>query len=440
MLHAVERGHGFNKQLRRADRSGWASDNVIFDTFEPNEAQATARPMALNTSEYLTFHWQYFRSNPFGADQYQACDVDWISFNLVSPSVMVIKTTAVSGRPQPNTRLTVFNATGAQVAQNDNANGSTVFSLITTGSLAAGQYFVRVENLSAYPSAESRGHYNLGIYQCFDQENVSVTATQNCPTATVRVNNPPAGASYNWVLSAGLVVSSGQGTSQIVVSSSSGSNVSGTAQVTVTVAGCSLALPAVDVNAGGGGAGGSINVTIQTQPGSTCGYAYHTATAQQLAGIAPSEYLWYEDVAGNPGAFLGSGLALTLQLTPANCSSVRYYMLVIRCSIRYRGYAFNPNCNCSQRLAVYPNPTSDDLTVEVVDEAESTNETQEKAKSDQDATVSLYVQMGHKVKEEKIKAKEKKVTFSVRDMKTGLYILEFKQGDVVIRRLIEVRR
>lgn len=160
MLHSIEGFVGKNYYHRDA----YKNQNVVFDHFEPNQTQQTARDMPVGQTELLTFHWQYDgRNGQVGAENYSSCDVDWVRFSSTSTLPIRISTYIGGSSAQPNTRLTLFDSGGNQIAQNDDANG-TLFSQIDISNLTPGvQYFVRVENLSPYPSAESHGYYTLSI-------------------------------------------------------------------------------------------------------------------------------------------------------------------------------------------------------------------------------------------------------------------------------------
>ena len=168
MLHSIERPLGRNNP----SKDGWTNPNTVFDTFEPNETQQTARVMNVGQSEELTFHWQYNNSN------YSSCDVDWIRFTPSSAALIRITTYIAGAYDRPNTRLTLFDNAGNQIAQNDDANG-TQFSQIDISNLTPGsEYFVRIENLSGYPSDESHGRYTFSI------------AAPQPPAIVVAINGP----------------------------------------------------------------------------------------------------------------------------------------------------------------------------------------------------------------------------------------------------------
>ncbi|WP_221390014.1 M12 family metallo-peptidase [Dyadobacter sp. NIV53] len=133
---------------KNADVDFWENDNFF----------QNAQSILLNQQQYRAFHWKPGST---------ALDVDWVLFRPTSNIAVKFQTSAVTGKPQPNTRITLFADNGTtQLFQNDNTSSSTVFSAITTGVLTANvNYRLRIENLSAYPNNESKGHYNLDVSQ-----------------------------------------------------------------------------------------------------------------------------------------------------------------------------------------------------------------------------------------------------------------------------------
>jgi hypothetical protein len=77
--------------------------NPEFDTFEPDNLQESAQLITFNQDQLHTFHWQpEVRVN--GAAE--ACDVDWVQFQVNSTQQYEIETKAVPGKPTPDTEIT----------------------------------------------------------------------------------------------------------------------------------------------------------------------------------------------------------------------------------------------------------------------------------------------------------------------------------------------
>ncbi len=208
MLHSVERLLGANN----VSKDGWKNQNTVFDTFEPNETRQTARVMNIGQSEELTFHWQYDgRNGQYGSPNYSSCDIDWVRFTAPSAAPIRITTYIAGAYSRPNTRLTLFDNAGNQIAQNDDANGMQ-FSQIDISNLTPGSaYFVRVENLSPYPTDESHGRYILTISA---PQPPAIIASINGPTYvgacergewTVTASGGTENYTYAWYVNSSLV-------------------------------------------------------------------------------------------------------------------------------------------------------------------------------------------------------------------------------------------
>jgi hypothetical protein len=128
-----------------------------FDVFEPNNHARSGTILQNGDVQCHTFHW-----TPLNASEFRPCDVDWFRFGLANPGMVSVKTSEVLYQPQPDTYLELFDANMSLIASNDSLNGSD-FAWIRHLNLAAGNYFVRVTNLSSYPSDASRGHYTISL-------------------------------------------------------------------------------------------------------------------------------------------------------------------------------------------------------------------------------------------------------------------------------------
>lgn len=89
MVHSIERGRHFINGI------GWRAQDVIFDTFEPDNEFATAREVAINDlDEHRTFH--------------QSCDEDWVKFTAVAGKVYTILTKEVTGEAKADTEIFLY--------------------------------------------------------------------------------------------------------------------------------------------------------------------------------------------------------------------------------------------------------------------------------------------------------------------------------------------
>lgn len=182
--------------------------NREVDFYENDNFFQNAQSISLNEQQYRAFHWKPGSS---------ALDVDWVRFTPTSNIAVKFQTIPVSGEFQPDTRITLFASDGTtQLFQNDNANGSTLFSEITTGTLSAfTDYYLRIENLSGYPSDGSKGQYKLDVAEPnFPVLNVSIIGP-DYPLAcdrgewTASVSGGTGTYTYQWNVTENGVITSG---------------------------------------------------------------------------------------------------------------------------------------------------------------------------------------------------------------------------------------
>ena len=84
-----------------------------------------------------------------------ANDVDWVVFTLADNSDITIETDGVSG----NTRMWLYDSDLNEIAYNDNGAG-TLFSVINRTGLAAGTYYVKIDDFNNDDEIES---YTLSV-------------------------------------------------------------------------------------------------------------------------------------------------------------------------------------------------------------------------------------------------------------------------------------
>jgi hypothetical protein len=190
MLHSVVRGKSSGNEQK------WKDAKAEYDEYEPDNNSVNADPILINEIQERNFH-QQFEGNNF----WFQCDEDWARFVPTCSGTFTINTSAITGRNNANTRLTLFNAGLTQLAQNDNISSSNQYSQISF-SLTAGQtYFIRIENILAYPGAYNTGYYNLRvILQGVDPSSYHIGGSSNVCSSpeTYVVNNLPSGSSVTW--------------------------------------------------------------------------------------------------------------------------------------------------------------------------------------------------------------------------------------------------
>lgn len=224
MLHSIYRGRHREKKNYWQDRDG------IFDSFEPDNNQFYSRQIILGEVQSHNFHQQY---NGDG-NNWSQCDADWVRFNPICGGTYTIETTEILNRTEANTKLTLFNSSLNQLAQNDDVSSSNHFSSLTYNFNVSQEYFIRVENMSQNVT----GYYNLSIGNPFTNP-ISIAGNENlCPSGTYSVTGLPTGATVSWSASPSNLVSFGCSTcSQTTITSIGSGEVTLTATASITVCG-----------------------------------------------------------------------------------------------------------------------------------------------------------------------------------------------------------
>jgi Secretion system C-terminal sorting domain len=219
---------------KRNDVGGWTNGISTFDNFEPDDNSISARNIALNEVQERNFHQQYNRLSGNIIPFFTQCDVDWVRFIAPCSANLNILTSAMAGRTNANTRLTLYNSTLVQLAQNDNISATNLFSRISWAFVAGQEYFIRVENLS--PNVT--GYYTLEVGNPF-VNTLSITGNNSfCPSGSYAVAGLPAGATVSWAASPlNLVTFSCNTCSPTIINRVADGNVTITATVSVTVCG-----------------------------------------------------------------------------------------------------------------------------------------------------------------------------------------------------------
>lgn len=193
----------------------WKSDNANGDKFYHSYFDETFEgnfngnnKIDINSQQYHTFHLL-----PNSDGSYYAGDIDWVYFhNNGSAKDFIIQTLEVSGKPKPDTKITLYNvnasngALGSQIAVDDNPSSN--FSKLTQN-LAPGYYAVKIENnITNVSQSGSKGHYYIRVDECYDKSNIKITGPDFICTSSVpyTINNLPSGSSISWSVSpSGLV-------------------------------------------------------------------------------------------------------------------------------------------------------------------------------------------------------------------------------------------
>lgn len=216
MLHSIVRGKSKN------NRAAWENLRAEYDEYEVDNNSITARPIQLGEVQERDFHQQY-NEDAIGNPVWTSCDVDWVRFMAPCTNTFQVFTSAMPGYAYANTRLTLFNSSLSQLAQNDDISPSDQFSSLDWNFVAGQEYFIRVENLS--PTLT--GYYKLQIGGVFTGPSIL------CTTGNYSFASVPPGASFNWSVSpSGIATPSPLTGSSTTLTKTGTGNVTLTAQVT----------------------------------------------------------------------------------------------------------------------------------------------------------------------------------------------------------------
>ena len=198
MLYSIVRGKSKN------NRAAWENAKGIYDEYEFDNFSEIARPISIGEIQERTFHQQILTEDFGGNPIWSQCDVDWVRFTAPCNMSLELFTEALpgySGNSAANTRLTLFNFSLTQLAQNDDISGANKFSSITYNFVSGQEYFIRVENIS--PGTTTRYYrLKLGRFSIAGPDKL-------CTTASYTIPNLPSDATVIWsVSSSGVAVPS----------------------------------------------------------------------------------------------------------------------------------------------------------------------------------------------------------------------------------------
>jgi len=184
-----------------ANGAVWRNPIHTFDDFEPDNNQEMTNPIALknrnisiNEIQERNFHQQYNTLPGVPVPVITQCDVDWVRFVAPCSRNFDILTSAMAGRTNANTRLTLFSSALVQLAQNDNISATNLFSRINWAFVAGQEYFIRIENMSANVT----GYYALEIGNPFTTAMAITGNNSVCPSGSYGVTGLPAGSTVSW--------------------------------------------------------------------------------------------------------------------------------------------------------------------------------------------------------------------------------------------------
>jgi hypothetical protein len=337
---------------------GWINPISTFDDFEPDNEAAAARQINFGEIQERNFHQQWNKSGLSGFTS--QCDIDWARFTPTCSGTFNIETSAMPGRTNANTRLTLYNNALTQLAQNDNITAGNLYSRISWNFVAGQTYFIRIENMNNLVT----GYYRLqaGI--------ISLTGNTNMCQPTVFTVTKPANANVTWSATPGGIVNF----NPVGPTTNPTTNVTritnGNVTIRATIGGCgtsvSLTMP-VSV--------GPPVLSISYSMSGSCVNGYQTWSLNATSSGPVSSWLWTVDNPSSGSWYIhnpsspstlvdvsgGGGISVTATNTCGNTrTSVTIYS------------------NCGFSIMASPNPATDNITVAVDESKNVTGANQKK--------------------------------------------------------------
>ncbi|MGQ0739278.1 MAG: T9SS type A sorting domain-containing protein [Bacteroidota bacterium] len=414
---------------------GWANPISTFDDYEPdNSAEMTIninRHIQINQIQERNFHQQWNRVGGYGYTT--QCDVDWVRFVAPCSSNFEVFTSAIPNRTNANTRLTLFDNNLVQLAQNDDISPTNQFSSIQFNFVAGAEYFIRVENMSNLVT----GYYTLQIGRFSIQGN-----SQLCSPSTYTVQNLPTGASVTWSATPSGIVSFNPVGPTTNPSTTITRVIDGNVTITATINNCgnqfTLNMPVV---VGAAINGYYIISSNYHQPIQRPLYQNNSPIwlpANQSFGVTayvtnsnPVSPSWTRAASSYPFNWGSSGVQLNFSGTSGSSAYNQ----------RNGIFNFTANTGCGTatttftwpvivqgwgfRVAVNPNPASDNLIVSITDESKEVKALSQ----DETVTLTLYnLNSTIIVKRWTFKNNQARFNLNVSDVKMGHYILVAQKG------------
>lgn len=400
----------------------YVDPQVEFDIYEPNNYMPNAAPVSLSQTIYGTFHWE---PSDNGYENMNACDIDWYTFTLHSQQPVSIFTEAISGEYIPNTFISLFDANGTFIQSNDNGTDGKL-SEIDNITLNAGQYFVQVDETSAYPDNATRGHYHFTVttpYEiigpdeiCYNEQEDYYVQNFSSTTSTIEWSNPDAKLQL-------------LGTTDPTVTATAVGSGTATLYATVydpfgtTVIHKDISIISVPPKPG------AISIIMDVPPGRFTASIDDVPTA--------TSYKWYID-----GVYVQTTSVGTATFDRTKNCEESYFVEVqaingCGAGLKNYTYAYEPPCGDGgiEPMSVYPNPSSDELTIESF---HSEDVSKNKEEIPHIYNVAIYDHLGNKIKE--VESLGTKVKISVKDLSEGEYILHIKTSVETFKRHIQIKR
>lgn len=372
-----------------------------------------------------------------------SCDKDFVWFTISSSREVQIETSIVSGKTTADTELFLYainTATGALslLVSDDNSAGNGFSSIIST--LPIGDYAVEVRGKSQTIAS----YYNLRIGDnCYNFLNGSypITGPTSICTSggTFSITNLPGGSVSTWQVSPSGSFTSGSGSGSAVTLYPVNNNpVSATITFSVISGSCGPLQKSYSFNAGSPQFSISRvdNVPYSGTPVFLCPGNHWLETTP----INSTGSISWQVPSGVPYAVSGGGTYVDFTLYSNSSGFVITATASNSCgSNNFNFYIQKQTYGCSgyYSLSVYPNPTNDELNVELIPVDESL-ESKTKAKETFIDEIILYDKnMTSLLRKDKFQSKG---VIDVKQIPKGIYVLYVRIGKEIIQKQILVDR
>lgn len=415
-----------NPRSNFSNKTLWSNPNIVFDIFEPDRTVATAREITLNEYQDHTLYKQ-FETN-------QANDVDWLFFRVPpeeNGKFYTLKTRKNSIYNDADTKLTLYSVTGnpgewvlGAALTTDSGSGGNNYAVVSQ-TLSTGTYAVKVEN----ETLSQFGDYSIGMYNCADPELVHVTGPDNiCNSGSFgfTVHGIPSGIGVVWTKSSSVDFVSISGSTYSVVGNASASSgwVSAKTCNGTIVATKSFSIGVVPNN--------QLSVTGDQ-------FACPGEQVEYRAAQAPQGYTYdWHYPTSNGWQFVDGDNNINLTLIAGTQSAAISYSLVSSCGTSTASTPFWTTVNsCFGRMAVYPNPATEELTVELPDDGDGTES--KKIRKNRDSDVVLYDKEQREVYKTKMNG-QRSVRIPLHNLPDGTYYIGVVNKEAIERRQIVIKK
>ncbi len=391
---------------------GWANSICTFDSYEPDNDATIAREIQPNEIQERNFHQQWNRVS--GVPYFTQCDVDWVRFTPICSQTFDIQTSAIIGKTDANTRLTIYDNSLNQLAQNDDISTSNHYSRITLSLTANQTYLVRVENMSTNVT----GYYNLSFAPAF-----SINGDNNfCTTSNnYSISNLPAGATVSWsVTPSWIATPNSPGSTETTLSKA----LDGTATLQATIS--NLCGGTVTITKPNIIVGVPVITSISSSMTGGCNGSYQDWILTANANSSVSSWHWTVDNPSNSGWIVYSPYSATTLVGVTGGGGITIHA-TNACGTGTNGVTIYSSCHSYGAITASPNPANSNVTIAVAE----TNEPKTNALNTKKMLIydiKVIDQTGNLKKQYNYPAGISKTVINLNGLISGMYTIQAFDG------------